>query len=168
MKLLVNYVIYHNMHIIKEYPLSKNMLKDANFSAAPYLLWQHYAAQSGVTAQINESNRVNFLYNLLISDTAPVTSKGLKYKKLYYLNDDEYLIDLMYQRKRKNKTIDIKYDPRNTTKLYYSINGVIKEIKLNESIPNQRDYKNMTWIEYEDYLRKKQKIENNEVFVKSR
>lgn len=157
-KLVLNYVVYHNMHVIKDYPLSKEMLRDPNFDAVPYKLWQHYVSLKGTTFQINESNRRNYLFNLLLPATAKISRAGVKYKGLFYISDDDELYEEMYNCENKVKQFPIKFDPRNTGKLYYSDNGHIKELELNKSIPNNADFGNMTWNEYEEYLTKKKQL----------
>lgn len=156
-KLALNYVIYHNRHVIKDYPLSKQMLEDPNFIPMPYQLWEHYASLKGVTRQINDTNRNNYLFHLLLQGEARISRRGVEYKGLLYINNDPELFKRMYESKEKKK-FDIKYDPRNTSRLYYEENKTIKILKLNDQILHNTDFKDMTWLEYEEYRQKRAAI----------
>lgn len=161
-KLALNYVIYHNRHIIKDYPMSKQMLDDPNFTPMPYRLWEHYASLKGETRQINDSNRNNYLFHLLLHGDAKISRRGVEYKGLLYINDDPELFKRMYDSERKTK-FPIKYDPRNTSRIYYTENKTIKILELNCQILHNSDFKDMTWQEYEGYRQKKSAIRRKAV-----
>lgn len=160
-KIALNYVIYHNQHIIENYMMTPEMLQDPNFKPKPYLLWQFYAAKTGCSTRILDHNRNNYLYSLLLDEKATVNKQGVRFKNLLYINDDAKLLAMMYCQGFTRKKIKIKYDPRNTSKIYYLDNNQVIELYLNSNIANNYAYKDMTWKEYEEYYEKNKEVDRD-------
>lgn len=160
-KMVYNYVIYHNMKSITDYPMSREMIEKENFLAIPYILWEHYVKEVGPSRPINDQNKNDFLYKIMLPGNAKISRRGVVFKELCYMTTDESLVTKMYDAGNKRKTFPIKYDPRSTSKLYCIDKNEIKILDLNKGILNQSDFLDMTWNEYEEYRKKRKKIRHD-------
>ena len=157
-KMVLHYVIYHNNHMMGTYNFNKEMLTSFDFSPTPSGVWKYYADRKGTTFQINDTNRINYIYNLLFADDAKLSRRGIEYKGLFYINQDENLLKRMYFAGTNKIDFPIRYDPRTTSKLYYEDGSRIMELNLNEEILNNADFKDMTWNEYAEYEKKRREM----------
>lgn len=158
MKITLEYVIYHNTQILEKYPRSKDMIADPSVKSAPYQLWQYYYSQKKMTHYITDVNRNNYLFNLLVVGKANLSRRGVEYKGLLYINQDENLLKMMYEAGDNGEKFAIKYDPRNTAKIYYSDGNRIMALYLNDAILHNSSFANMTWKEYEEFRSKDKEL----------
>jgi hypothetical protein len=57
--------------------------------------------------------------------------------------------DMIDTSQKRTQKIDIRYDPRNTSKIYYlDNNNNLYEFPLNDKIPENLSYKDITWKHY--------------------
>lgn len=148
-RMLIQCVIQYNQRHMDEYTVTKDMI-DKHIDPTPVLLWQYGCENFGSPVPITD--RKQYLYTLMRSGKAKISRKGIKFKDLYYINsDDRSLLDTMYRIQNKSLNMDIRYDPRDASYIYYQDNGIMKQASLIEGIPGNADYKGMTFKEVDDY-----------------
>ena len=82
---------------------------------------------------------------------------GITFEGLHYLSTLEEIEKLRYELQKKRSKIDIRYDPRDVSKIYYlDRNNVLHTFLLNMRIPENRSFAKMTWEHYRA-IRKKGK-----------
>jgi len=116
-QILIQSVLRHNnYHFLKSYERTAEMIED-NVAPIPLDIWNwgiaHY---SGALRSFPEET---VKLALMPADTATVTSKGIKFKGLYYLcarAAAEHWFETV--RAKKSWKVDISYDPRNMSVIY--------------------------------------------------
>jgi hypothetical protein len=101
---------YNNSHVLKDYPLSPEMIRD-RVRPVPVEMWEWGIAHGGGCLRIFPAEQVRV--SLLPSDEATVTCHGIRYSGCFYscpLAIEEYWFDKA--RQRGTWKIKISYDPR--------------------------------------------------------
>ena len=101
---------YNNSHVLKDYPLSPEMVRDG-VRPVPIEMWDWGIVQGAGLLRTFPAQEVRI--SLLPSDEATVTFKGIRYLGCYYscpLAIEEYWFDKARQRGKWK--IKISYDPR--------------------------------------------------------
>lgn len=156
-KMLLSYVITHNAKAIDKYPLTKEMI-EKGVSNKPFDLWQYGSQKYGAPRPIINKNQ--FIYDLLTPCKVSLDRKGMKVNGLYYMNwEDEKLIREMYKQQNKVMTLSARYDPRDVGQIYYLRDGELKIATLNDMITGNAEYAGLTYREFQEYQKKKRKIQ---------
>lgn len=101
---------YNNSHVLKDYPLSPEMIRDG-VRPVPIEMWEWGIAQGGGCLRTFPAEEVRI--SLLPSDEATVTAHGIQYFDCYYscpLAIEEHWFD--EARQRGTRKLKISYDPR--------------------------------------------------------
>lgn len=128
--IIIRLIIFHNnYHVLQDYELTEEML-EAGIEKIPREIWNFgLKHQKGQLRKLPEEV---IKINLLQSDTATITPKGLKYKKLLYASEYS-LQNNWFESARKNgsKRVKIKFDARDLSEIY-TINddGSLHKLKL--------------------------------------
>ena len=108
--LLFCILAYNNSHVLTDYPLSPEMIRD-HVRPVPIEMWEWGTPHGGGCLRIYPAEQVRV--SLLPSDEATVTHSGIRYSGCYYscpLAIEEYWFDKA--RQRGTWKIKISYDPR--------------------------------------------------------
>jgi hypothetical protein len=117
------------------------------------MLWEYYCKTKGAPRPITD--RVDYLYKLLIPKQAKIDKRGIHFKRLTYINyDDESLLGRMYRAQNTKYALSVRYDPRDNSRIYYTDSaGNMVYAELNEGLRWQRDIKGLTFKETSDYFK---------------
>lgn len=155
-KIVLEYVIFHNTNYIPTRPKSKDQI-DNDIPSIPYRLWDYYC-QTIKTPRLLPSKE-QLLYTLMIPAKASISARqpGITLEGLHYSSTLEKIEMLRYELQGKRIKIDIRYDPRDVSKIYYLDRyNTLQTFELNMRIPENRSYVGMTWECYRS-IRKKGK-----------
>lgn len=121
-QIIIRCVLYHNnKHYLKSYSREEMMIED-DVRSIPIELWNWgIKNRSGRLRYINEDT---VKLNLMPSDFATVTPKGIQFKGVFYASRDA-LKEKWFEKARRNGTwrIEVSYDPRNMNFLYIKKNS---------------------------------------------
>lgn len=157
-QIIIKCALYHNnQHWLEYYDRNETLIED-EIDPIPIKLWNW-----GIK---NRSGRLRTFpediikLNLMPSDKALVTTKGIKFKSLYY--GCETAVKEMWFEKARNKGTwkeNISYDPRNMNSIYIrSENG--RSFEKCFLLESQQRYFNKTFDEIE-YLNTYERLERN-------
>lgn len=121
-EIIIKSVLYHNNHHLLKYYSREEMMIEDDVRCIPIELWNW-----GIK---NRSGRLRYIdedivkLNLMPSDFATVTPKGIKFKGVFYASS-EALKERWFEKARRNGTwrIEVSYDPRCMNFLYIKKNG---------------------------------------------
>lgn len=161
-QIIIKCVLYHNNnHILKNYNIEELMIKD-NVECIPISLWNWgIENRSGMLRSYSEEV---VKLNLMPTDKATVTSKGIKFKEMYY-SCELALKERWYENARNNGSwkLSICYDPRNMNSIYVK-NADNRNYEVCFLLEYQEKYKNKTLDEINHlyYMEKvnEKKLEN--------
>lgn len=168
-KLLIGHVITHNQKTLLNYYPTKDMLRRKNFTTNPIMLWDYFCDKNSEPKYITDATKIQYFYNIMIEKTAKISSVGIKLDNLVYINEnDEKLREAMFEAGTTKKNFKVRIDPRTVNEIYYMRNEKLYIAKLNPDLPGVIDYKNLSWLAYNEYntKRKDMKIDgkkNNEI-----
>ena len=121
-KIIIRCVLYHNNHHLLKYYSREEMMIEDDVRSIPIELWNWgIKNRSGRLRYINEDT---VKLNLMPSDFATVTPKGIQFKGVFYTSRDA-LKEKWFEKARRNGTwrIEVSYDPRNMNFLYIKKNS---------------------------------------------
>jgi len=162
-RLLINFVVHHNQLVIKDYPVTPDMLKTKGFLPMPVMLWEYGCRKYGTPKPITEAMRPAYAYSLMISASASLGRKGIRFRNLYYFDNDEWLVRKIYSLGKKQGHIAIRYDPRDVARVYYDTGTEIRPAHLNPLIPGNADFAGQTWAEYEEFQKERKRMRSEGV-----
>jgi len=150
--LLISFVLLDNQMHMNGYMRRIEEIQN-NVDATPVILWEYYCRTKGAPRPIQ--NRTDYLYRLLMPIRAKISRRGIELKKLCYFNPgDRQLKSKMYSLQNKKETIEVRYDPRDNSRIFYlNQDNELMSAELNENIGWMRDIKGMTWKDTEEYLK---------------
>lgn len=150
-QLLISCVLLYNQSHMDNYMRRVEEIQNG-VDATPATLWEYYCRAKGAPRPIQ--NQADFLYHLLMPAQAKISRKGIEHKKLCYLNlKDKQLTSKMYSLQNKKETIDIRYDPRDNSHIFYlNQKQEFVSAELNANIGWMCDIKGMTWKDTDKYL----------------
>ena len=124
-----------------------------NIDAVPSLLWEYYCSAKGAPRPI--ADRASYLMKLLIPAQAKVSRRGIEHKGIIYLNrGDKVLLKKMYHQQNKKSPIEIRYDPRDNTRIFYvDSTSHLNTAGINRQIGWMDDIAGMTWADSEEYIK---------------
>ena len=167
-KMLIICVLSYNQKHMDKYKPRACEIRDG-IDAVPSVLWQYYCRTKGAPRPITD--KIDYLYKLLVPKQAKIDKRGIHFKNLTYINyDDEDLLGVMYRAQNKKRALSVRYDPRDNSRLYYidSVGNMVYA-ELNEGLGWQRDLKGLTFKETADYFKqisvnnKKARQKNEEI-----
>ncbi|WP_077318151.1 Mu transposase C-terminal domain-containing protein [Virgibacillus proomii] len=116
-RILIKCVLFHNNHhVLSEYVLDEKMIEQG-IEKIPSQIWGYGVKYMKGQLRVLPEQTVKM--HLLPTDTASITSRGVRYKKMLYASDYS-LKNNWYQLARINgrKKIKIWYDPRDLSDIY--------------------------------------------------
>ena len=161
-QILIKCILYHNNHYhLDYYKRDEDMLQD-NVPCIPIELWNWGIANRGGTLRTVSKDVVKLA--LMPSDTATVTSKGIRYKDMYYATKSMLKSGVFANARSKGRwKVKISCDPRNMEYIYiYDENlNVYEKCFLIDSNSRYKD-KSIEEIEYLLAIEKIQKEKNKD------
>jgi len=115
-KLIIKCVLFHNNHHVLDYVLDEMMI-EAEVEKIPSKIWEYGLSNTKGQLRVLPENTIQ--QHLLPTDTASVTSRGVKYKKMIYAS--EYTLKnhwFQTARIKGSRKIKIWYDPRDMTHIF--------------------------------------------------
>ena len=156
-KMVINFVLTHNQEYDSSYPVTKEMIEQG-IKPIPCLLWDYGVKKYGNPRPIPV--REQYLFDLMIPVKAKIDRRGISYKNLYYLSDnDPELLKSMFKAGMKKMPFEARMDVRDISHIYYLRNGKLIDAPLNERLSANADFKGLTMKQYEDYLKKKKQMD---------
>ena len=148
-KMVINFVLFHNQQYDKDYKVTKEMI-EKQIEPIPAILFKYGVNKYGHPRPI--ANKEQYLYDLLTPVKANISRRGICYKGLYYLPDNDVnLTHKMFEAGAKKFPFEVRIDKRNVDAVYYKDGSRLIKASLNRLITGNSDYEGLTWKEYEDY-----------------
>ena len=155
--IMYSFIIMHNSTQHRStYDLPPQMIEN-KIGNIPAEIWRYGIKHMGNPSYITD--KTQFLYSLLIPDTAKLKRNGINYKNLRFIPDktDMNTYNTMIEIRNGSDPINIRIDPRTISKIYYTDKtGKIQTAKLLDDIIH-RELSHMTWAELEEF-RKAEKM----------
>lgn len=144
--MLINFVVYHNTHIIENYPVDSDMVAK-DISPIPTALWEYGCRKFGTPRKI--LNLPQFCYSLMLPQKATISRKGIKCNGLYYLNaEDSVLLTEMYAAQNKCVPFECRIDPRDIGSIYYIQDNQLLGAPLNTLKHGNASFAGLTLSEW--------------------
>ena len=148
-KMVINFVLFHNQQYDKDYKVTKEMI-EKQIEPIPAILFKYGVNKYGHPRPI--ANKEQYLYDLLTPVKASISRRGISYRGLYYLPDNDVnLTHKMFEAGTKKIPFEVRIDKRNVDAVYYKDGNCLIKASLNRRITGNSDYEGLTWKEYEDY-----------------
>ena len=148
-KMVINFVLFHNQQYDKDYKVTKEMI-EKQIEPIPAILFKYGVNKYGHPRPI--ANKEQYLYDLLTPVKASISRRGISYRGLYYLPDNDVnLTHKMFEAGTKKIPFEVRIDKRNVDAVYYKDGSRLIKASLNRQITGNSDYEGLTWKEYEDY-----------------
>ena len=148
-KMVINFVLFHNQQYDKDYKVTKEMI-EKQIEPIPAILFKYGVNKYGHPRPI--ANKEQYLYDLLTPVKASISRRGISYRGLYYLPDNDVnLTHKMFEAGTKKIPFEVRIDKRNVDAVYYKDGNRLIKASLNRQITGNSDYEGLTWKEYEDY-----------------
>lgn len=110
-------IFYNNFHVIEEYPLTEQMLING-VEKIPRKIWEFGLKNQKGQLRVLPDDVIR-MHLLPTDSTASITSKGVKFRKLFYAS--EYSLKNNWFQKARIKgssKVKVWYDPRNLSNIY--------------------------------------------------
>lgn len=148
-KMVINFVITHNQQYLETYRLTKEMIQN-NIRSIPAELWKYGVEKYGTPRPI--TNKVQYYYDLMTTQTAKITRKGICYKGLYYLVESDAVMNhKMFSVGKKCESLEIKVDLRDISTIYYVRDRKVFRASLNKRISGNSEFGSLTVKQWDDY-----------------
>ena len=162
-RMLIVCVITYNQENMENYSPRLEEIQN-NIESAPAKLWQYYAKAKGAPRPITDT--AAYLWHILTPGQAKISRMGIELNGLRYaVSDDKYLLDKMFTLQNRKEKIDVRYDPRDNSRLYYvNVDSKLSIASLMEDIGYQNDVKGWTIDETKRFFayKKKQNLESRQ------
>lgn len=140
--LVLNHIFYHNTHVLEQYQPSPDM-KRKKLILTPANIWKYGCENFSNPMRL--PTRDEFIYKVLTPEKATVSKLGIKYQGMRYFNsEDETLNEIMFHQQFKEKTMDIRTDPRDMGHIYYLQDGKLETAALDPFDVRYREYYGMS------------------------
>lgn len=159
-KMLLNFVIFHNTHVLENYPPEPDMIRE-NIPLVPASLWKYGCKKYGTPNVIQNIHQ--YYYSLMLPQNATLDRRGIKCNGLYYLKtDDSDLYTKMYELQDKKEKINVRIDPRDIGSVYYLKDNKLVQVPLNHMRFGNVGFAGLSLNEWTTIRKslQKQKIEN--------
>lgn len=159
-KLAIQFTLYYNNRIMKNYPLSKEMICE-QLVPTPLNIWNYSLRRNGYFRMITSLDQVKFM--LLQDGMANVTREGIIFNGLYYIAEDiDWLKNEMSKAaigSTRLKKLEIRYDSRNVNQIYYVLDNRINIAYLNSAKSKNAPFFDCSWSEVDLFnIENKEKI----------
>lgn len=153
--MLINFVLHYNQHYLTTVRLTKEMI-DQKIKPTPTDLWEYGVETQGAPRQITERTRPQLYFDTMLkAEGATISRYGLRYNRLVYINkNDPFFVEAMLDAGKKKVAFDCRFDPRDTGSLYYLHDNRVFRAELNNMIPGNVEYGDMTHVEFDEYLKR--------------
>lgn len=145
-RIVIKCVLFHNNHhVLSEYVLDEMMISE-EIEKIPSQIWEYGVKYMKGQLRVLPENTIKM--HLLPTDTASITSRGVRYKKMFYASDYSLKNNwFQFARINGSKKIKIWYDPRDLSYVY-TINedGEFHKLNLLEHLTKFK-YKGIDEIE---------------------
>ena len=158
-QIIIYYIISHNATFMEHYERDLMMIEQ-NLPSIPNDIWSWGIKNRGSSRHFSEKV---IMLNLMPKDKASVTSRGIKFKNMYYICEEAHKEGWFEEAKRNGVFYkEISYDPRNMNKIYIRINRG-RDFIICNLIDENSIYKNKSIdeINYLIKLQNKLQAENN-------
>lgn len=88
-RLVLEFVVFHNNHILKDYLVGKKMV-DAGIQPSPVNLWKYFGDERFAPRPIPENGMNQILFDLLEEASATLSTGGIVFRDLKYMNFNDY------------------------------------------------------------------------------
>lgn len=122
-------VFYNNFQVLENYQRDEDMIIDG-VKPIPIEIFKWGIAKR--TGMLKKFDYELIKKVLLPSDKGRMTSKGIKFKGLYYVTKEHFLDESYVKARQSTWQVDISYDPRNLDVIYHRIDGNFIECKISE------------------------------------
>jgi hypothetical protein len=157
--MVINFVLTHNQQYFETYPLTQDMIKKG-IRPCPSELWQYGVEKYGQPKPIPVKEQ--YLFTLMTPVKATISRRGIHYKGLWYLTDqDKKLARKMFEAGTKKIPFEVRIDMRDVGAVYYIQDNKLICAPLNELITGNSAYKGLTMKQYEDFLTAKKELDAN-------
>lgn len=157
-KMLVVFIVSHNQQYMKNYPLTIEMQND-NVLPIPTKILEYGCTHFGLPKPIGNPHQ--YMFALLTPITVSLGQKGIIYKGLNYLNnDDPHLTAVLYNAGSKQLKKDyFRMDPTDVSQIYYiNSDKCLSFARLNyDRVDNQ--FSGYTLKEYLLFRKRKQELD---------
>lgn len=154
MEILKSAIKYHNDHINTHLKPTPDQI-DSGIPMTPNVLWTYYL-EGTTTRRITD--REQYIYSLLMSTQGSVTRDGLIVNGLPYLPDGDFEMEQMIYEHRSGTKVEVKFDPRDSSYIYYMREDRVYHASLNMSIDRIGAYANMP-IELVEYYKHEEYVD---------
>lgn len=157
---VINQTIAHNMLTMKEYPLTKDMIRK-KVHPNPLEIWNYGCTKFGAPRPMIDKKQ--FEYAIRKPVTAKLSRKGIFWNGLYYYNNsDVRLLDRIQVLGNTKESFSCRVDERDIGTLWYINDGRIEVAELNTMRNGNAEYNGMSLRAYEEFKKaKKQLIAEN-------
>lgn len=157
---VINQTIAHNMLTMKEYPLTKDMIRK-KIHPNPLEIWNYGCTKFGAPRPMIDKKQFEYIIRKPV--TAKLSRKGIFWNGLYYYNNsDVRLLDRIQVLGNTKESFSCRVDERDIGTLWYINDGRIEVAELNMMRNGNAEYKGMSLRAYEEFKKaKKQLIAEN-------
>ncbi|RNM31609.1 transposase [Absicoccus porci] len=157
---VINQTIAHNMLTMKEYPLTKDMIRK-KVHPNPLEIWNYGCTKFGAPRPMIDKKQFEYIIRKPV--TAKLSRKGIFWNGLYYYNNsDVRLLDRIQVLGNTKESFSCRVDERDIGTLWYINDGRIEVAELNMMRNGNAEYNGMSLRAYEEFKKaKKQLIAEN-------
>ncbi|MFK5708562.1 Mu transposase C-terminal domain-containing protein [Lysinibacillus boronitolerans] len=133
-KVLIKTVLYHNnYHVLKDYVLTEEMI-ELGVEKIPIKLWDYYVNSYKGSVRMLPEELIRI--NLLPTDTATLTARGVSFKKMLYASPELLKAgDFVEARVNGSRKVKICYNPLDISDIYmYEDDGHLQKLTLLEHL----------------------------------
>lgn len=153
---VINQTIAHNMRVLKDYPLTKDMIQ-RGVHPVPLEIWKYGCELYGAPKPI--TNLDQFEYTLRREVKASITRKGIEWNGLYYTAEDAWLGELITKSSLRSSTpLNCRLDERDVGSLWYINDNRIVKARLNPYRNGNSDFDGKPLKCYEEYKARKNEL----------
>lgn len=153
---VINQTIAHNMRVLKDYPLTKDMIQ-RGVHPVPLEIWKYGCELYGAPKPI--TNLDQFEYTLRREVKASITRKGIEWNGLYYTAEDAWLGELITKSSLRSSTpLNCRLDERDVGSLWYINDNRIVKARLNPYRSGNSDFDGKPLKCYEEYKTRKNEL----------
>ena len=153
---VINQTIAHNMLTMKEYPLTKDMIRK-KVHPNPLEIWNYGCTKFGAPRPMIDKKQFEYIIRKPV--TAKLSRKGIFWNGLYYYNNsDVRLLDRIQVLGNTKESFSCRVDERDIGTLWYINDGRIEVAELNMMRNGNAEYKGMSLRAYEEFKKAKKQL----------
>lgn len=153
---VINQTIAHNMLTMKEYPLTKDMIRK-KVHPNPLEIWNYGCTKFGAPRPMIDKKQFEYIIRKPV--TAKLSRKGIFWNGLYYYNNsDVRLLDRIQVLGNTKESFSCRVDERDIGTLWYINDGRIEVAELNMMRNGNAEYNGMSLRAYEEFKKAKKQL----------